>query len=152
MLRIILILSLSVLFLSCSDNEGNRSGLLYDSVEISFKGKGEFKIARSLQIVVTDSCVVNHLNKSKNNVSIQWFMPSLKGQEYITYVVFSDTSSGKQLFCRITKDLLLPATVEFGSGTWFDLKYRNDDFVDYVNGLIRLDSIQEYNIGNTPKI
>ncbi len=137
-------LSLFVLIIlfSCSEYKGDKNSLDYDIVKITFKGYKDYKTNGKLKLQVTDSSVVKKLNNLKNDSKIKWFS-NLKATEYYLRLVYINSKTGERLLITISKDDFSP-TIQYGPGTIFDGKYKNNKFVNYVTKLIKLDSIKKY--------
>ncbi|MFT4537265.1 MAG: hypothetical protein ACI9P5_004646 [Saprospiraceae bacterium] len=141
---------LIILLCSCSKYKGNKDSLAYDNVEIIFDGYGEYEIEGKLTVPITDSTVVEKLNDLKNKSQPKWFA-NIKGTEYVIRLIYTDSNTGDQLLIRILKSTNSTATIEYGAGTIFDGKYKNDKLVSYVSSIIKLEDIKQYEGGLSQK-
>ena len=135
-------MTVTILF-SCSEYKGEKDSVTYDSVLIIFDGYGDYEIDGKLKILVTSPSEVNNLNALKNQSKINWF-PGSKSNEFNIRLIYSDSNTGDKLLVSISKSKYYDPKIEYGTGTIFDIKYRNDDLVDYVSSLINLDAIIKY--------
>lgn len=67
-----------------------------------------------------------------------------KGNEYTIDLVYTNSGSGDKLLVRIFKNIELKPTIVYGSGTIFEGSYRNEELVEYVSSIIKLDAIKQY--------
>jgi len=131
-----------VIFFSCTEYKGEKDSLSYDEIEIIFDGYGDYDTEGKLTIPITDSTEINTLNRLKNISKPHFF--SNKGRDYIIRLYFSDSKTGNKLLMTITKSNDWPINIEYGSGTIFDGNYKNDELVNYISSLIKLDAIKRY--------
>ena len=131
------------IFLSCNEYKGEKDSITYDSVYIIFAGYGDYETDSKLKILVTSPSEVNNLNALKNQSKINWF-PASKSNEFHIRLIYSDSNTGDKLLVNIQKSKYYDPKIEYGTGTIFDIKYRNDNLVDYVSSLIKLDAIKKH--------
>ncbi len=134
---------IAILFCSCSKYKGDKDSLTYDSIKIIFDGYGKCDVDGHLKIEITDPEQVKKLNLLKNKYQTNW-LPAYKPAEFSMWLVFTDSNTGEQLGISITKGGFNTATVEYGTGTIFDGKYKNQEFVDYLSSIIQLEKIREF--------
>jgi len=132
-----------IVFTSCSEYKGDRDSISYDSVEITFDGYGDYEIDGKLKIPITNPLEVKELNYLKNK-SKRKFFGNVKGTEYVIRLVYSDIKTNQKLLLRILKSTDSSPTIEYGSGTMFDGNYKNDELVNYISSLIKLDAIKKH--------
>lgn len=136
------ILFLIIFLSSCSEYQGDKSSNNYDSVEIEFVGNSdEFYAKERLVLEITDSSIVSELNNLKNNSKSIWF-GGFKATDYIISLIFKDTETNQKLLIRILKSTDWEPFLEYGPGTMFDTPFKNEQFVDYVTELIKLNKIK----------
>ncbi|GAA3626430.1 hypothetical protein GCM10022397_10230 [Flavivirga jejuensis] len=131
-----------VLF-SCSEYKGDKDSITYDSVQITFDGYGDYEIDGKLKISITSPLEVKKLNHLKNQSKRKWFA-NLKSTEFFMRLIYTNSNTGVQLLMSISKSTDSSPTIEYGSGTIFDGKYQNDELVNYISSLIKLDAIKRY--------
>ena len=134
---------LFVLLCSCSKYKGEKDSIAYDTVEITFDGYGDYEIEGKLKMVVANSEKIKELNRLKNQSQRKWFA-NVKGTEYVVRLVYTDVQTNERLLLRILKSTDATPTIEYGPGTLFDGKYKNDELVNYVAAIINLKDIKQY--------
>ncbi|PKG42523.1 hypothetical protein [Psychroflexus sp. MES1-P1E] len=132
-----------IVFSSCSEYKGDKNSVDYDSVEITFDGYGDYEIDGKLKISITNPLEVEQLNLLKNQSQRKWFA-NLKSTEFFMRLVYKNSNTGEQLLMSISKSTDFSPTIEYGSGTLFDGKYKNNEFVSYISNLTKLDSIKNH--------
>ncbi|MDO5975016.1 hypothetical protein [Flavivirga jejuensis] len=142
MRRYLIFLTAMVLF-SCSEYKGDKDSITYDSVQITFDGYGDYEIDGKLKISITSPLEVKKLNHLKNQSKRKWFA-NLKSTEFFMRLIYTNSNTGVQLLMSISKSTDSSPTIEYGSGTIFDGKYQNDELVNYISSLIKLDAIKRY--------
>lgn len=142
MRKYIVFLTTIILF-SCSEYKGEKDSITYDSVQITFDGYGDYEIDGKLKISITSPLEVKKLNHLKNQSKRKWFA-NLKSTEFFMRLIYTDSNTGAQLLMSISKSTDSSPTIEYGSGTIFDGKYKNNDLVNYISSLIKLDAIKRY--------
>ncbi len=133
----------TIILFSCSEYKGEKDSITYDSVQIIFDGYGDYETDGKLKILITNPLEVKKLNYLKNQSKIKWF-PNLKSTEYSMRLIYTDSNTGAQLLMSITKSTGWIPTIEYGPGTIFDRKFKNNELVSYVSSLIKLDAIKRY--------
>ncbi|MBO6524841.1 MAG: hypothetical protein JJ971_13500 [Balneolaceae bacterium] len=117
----------------------------YDKVEIYFSGYSlEYLTSEEIVISNVDSNKVEKLNELKTFRNPIWF-GNKKGTDYTIDLVYINSYSGEKLLVRILKSVNSEPTIIYGTGTIFDSSYRNDSLVEYVNSIIGLETIEQYN-------
>ena len=139
----IFLMLLVILFSSCSKYKGEKNSIAYDTVEITFDGYGDYEIDGKLKISITSPLEVKKLNHLKNQSKRKWFA-NLKSTEFFMRLIYTDSNTGAQLLLSISKSTDSSPTIEYGSGTIFDGKYKNDELVSYVAAIINLEAIKQY--------
>jgi len=134
---------LIVFLCSCSKYEGDRESIAYDTVTVIFDGYGEYETEGQIVISITDSVQVKKLNKLKNLSQTKW-LANVKGTEYLLRLVFKDSKTEEQLLISISKSINSVPVIEYGTGTIFDRKYKNDKLVDYIGLIIKLSDIKQH--------
>tara|TARA_B110001450_G_C17532385_1_gene445167 strand:+ start:321 stop:824 length:504 start_codon:yes stop_codon:yes gene_type:complete len=132
-----------IVFSSCSEYKGDKDSFDYDSVEITFDGYGNYEIDGKLKISITKPLEVKQLNLLKNQSQRKWFA-NLKSTEFFMTLVYKNSNTTEQLLISISKSTDSSPTIEYGSGTLFDGKYKNNEFVSYISSLMKLDSIKNH--------
>ena len=138
-----LVFFVAILIFSCSEYKGDKNNLDYDIVIITFDGNTGYNTNGILKLHVTDSNTVKKLNNLKNNSRIKWFSDP-HGTEYSIRLVYENSKTREKLLVRILKNPGFSPTIEYGAGTIFDRRYKNNELVSYVTKLIKLDSIKKY--------
>ncbi len=142
---------LLIIICSCSNYEGDKDSTDYDSIVISFRGYSkEYSTKEAIYISVTDSFIIDKLNTIKNS-SESILFGGRKGNEYTVDLVYTNSDTGDKLLIRIFKNIELKPTIVYGAGTLFDGSYRNDELVEYVTSIIKLDAIKKYEGSLTQK-
>lgn len=136
MKRCLLLLIIVLLFASCSDFEGEKDDIDYDNVEITFVSYND-EIDGQSKVIITDSLAVKRLNFLKNQSTIKWLGLPDKGTEFQIKLVYSNSSTGDKLLINIAKSTDSKPTIEYGSGTLFDNKYKNDELTNYILSLLK---------------
>ena len=142
MKRYLIVLTI-IIFSSCSEYKGEKDSIAYDNVEITFDGYGDYEIDGKLKISITNILKIKELNRLKNLSQRKWFA-NVKGTEFLIRLVYTDSNTGEQLLVSILKSIDSTPTMEYGSGTLFDGKYKNQKFFDYVASIINLEDIKQY--------
>ncbi|MXV37655.1 hypothetical protein GO491_03015 [Flavobacteriaceae bacterium Ap0902] len=137
------ILLTTIILFSCSEYKGEKDSLSYDEIEITFDGYGDYDTEGKLKTTISNPVQIKKLNQLKNQSKINW-LPNLKATEYVIRLIFVNNSTNEKLLLRILKSTDYHATIEYGPGTIFDGKYRNDELVNYISSLIKLDAIKRY--------
>lgn len=129
---------------SCSEFKGDKESLNYDRIEIKFIGYSEaYETAERLNLLISDLEIVKKLNSLKNNSKPAWF--GSKGSDYIINLIFYNSKNNEKLLVRILKGKYSEPIIEYGTGTMFDNSYKNEEFVEYVSNLIKLEKIKHNN-------
>jgi hypothetical protein len=142
MKRYLIVLTI-IIFYSCSEYKGEKDRTAYDSVEITFDGYGDYEIDGKLKISITNPLDVKELNRLKNQSQRKWFA-NLKSTEFFMRLVYTNSNTGEQLLISISKSTNSSPTIEYGSGTLFDGKYKNSELVSYISSLIKSDVIKKH--------
>ena len=135
---------LFILSCTCSKYKGSKDSLTYNSIDIIFDGYSEhYETTEDIVISVSNFLKVKELNNLKNVSKRRWFSGS-KGTEYIISLVYKDSNSGEKLLLRIIVDINSQPVIEYGVGTIFDGKYKNEELYNYVASVINLEEIKKY--------
>lgn len=132
-----------MIFSSCSEYKGEKDSIAYDSMEITFDGYEDYEIDGKLKISITNPSEVKELNRLKNQSQRKWFA-NLKSTEFFIRLVYTNSNNGEQLLMSISKSTNSSPTIEYGVGTLFDGKYKNNELVSYIGSLIKLDAIKQH--------
>jgi len=130
------ILLIIILFTSCSEYKGEKDNIDYDSVEITFIGYN-YEIDDKLKISITNSSEVEKLNHLKNQSKLKWLGLPDKGTEFFIRLVYLNSNTKEKLLISISKSTDSNPTIEYGSGTLFNGKYKNEELTNYVVSLIK---------------
>jgi hypothetical protein len=127
------------------------SVLVPNIIEINFDGySSDLETTGEIVMIVTDSVDVRNLNKLKN-LSKPKLFGNVKGTDYIIRLIYKGSATDEQLHILISKSINSEPTIEYGSGTIFDRSYKNGELVDYVESLIMLKKIRDYD-GNLNQV
>ena len=142
-----ILILLVIIICSCSNYEGHKDSLEYDSIKIIFSGSSEgYSTKEKIVVFINDSSDVKNLNKLKNESRsiLTFFGAGTKGLVYNIDLIYTNSKTGEKLLINILKDYEMKPVIVYGTGTIFDGSYRNEELVEYLSSIIKLDAIKKY--------
>ena len=137
-----ILVGMLILFYSCKQYTGDRHSVEYNEININFDV--DHNCNEILRFKITDSLILNKLNRLKNNYKPRW-IGSYKGLEFIIKLYYKNTNDiENKLLVKIYKDWGSDYSIIYGTGTIFDRSYYNDEFYDYVCSLIKIKEVMNY--------